>query len=167
MSARANPSLALRPFLPQDAPLLAEIFRASIEELTSDDYDLTEQEAWASVADDEQAFAARLAKQLTLIATAEGSVAGFISLDGEKIDMLYVDPAAVSQGVAAMLYAAIEKLAVARGLAKLTVAASDTVRDFFERRGFVPQIRQSVSVGGEWLANTLMEKKLIAKEGTP
>ncbi|HLY65059.1 MAG TPA: GNAT family N-acetyltransferase, partial [Chloroflexota bacterium] len=38
MSAQANPKLALRPYLPADALLLAEIFRASIEELTADDY---------------------------------------------------------------------------------------------------------------------------------
>ena len=34
MTARAKPKPALRPFLPADAPLLAEIFRASIAELT-------------------------------------------------------------------------------------------------------------------------------------
>ena len=52
MMAVAHPKLALRPFLPADAPLLREIFRDSIEELTSDDYTETQQEAWASVADD-------------------------------------------------------------------------------------------------------------------
>ena len=56
MMARAHPTLALRPFLPADAPLLAEIFRASIEELTGDDYSEAQQEAWASAADDEEAF---------------------------------------------------------------------------------------------------------------
>ena len=34
MMARAHPSFALRPFLIEDTPLLAEIFRASISELT-------------------------------------------------------------------------------------------------------------------------------------
>ena len=53
MMARAHPQLALRPFLPADAPLLAEIFRASIEELTADDYSEAQQEAWAAAADDE------------------------------------------------------------------------------------------------------------------
>ena len=48
MIARANPKIALRPYLPQDAPLLAEIFRASIEELTEDDYTPPQQEAWAA-----------------------------------------------------------------------------------------------------------------------
>ena len=38
MTATAHPKLAMRPMLPTDAPLLAEIFRASIEELTGDDY---------------------------------------------------------------------------------------------------------------------------------
>ena len=33
MTARAHPELALRPFLAEDMPLLAEIFRASIAEL--------------------------------------------------------------------------------------------------------------------------------------
>ena len=62
MMARAHPKLAMRPFLPADMPVLAEIFRASIVELTGDDYSATQQEAWASMADDEDAFGARLAK---------------------------------------------------------------------------------------------------------
>ena len=72
----------MRPFLPADAPLLAEIFRASIEELTADDYSATQQEAWASMADDEAAFAARLANALTLLGTIDGSPVGFASLAG-------------------------------------------------------------------------------------
>ena len=36
MMARAHPQLALRPFLPADVPMLAEIFRASIEELSAE-----------------------------------------------------------------------------------------------------------------------------------
>src|SRR5262249_55113750 len=69
MLARAHPKRALRPFLPADAPLLAEIFRASVAELTGDDYSAGQQEAWASMADDETAFAARLANALTLLGT--------------------------------------------------------------------------------------------------
>ena len=77
MMARAHPKLAMRPFLPADTPLLAEIFRASIEELTGDDYSEAQQEAWVAAADDEQAFGARLAKGLTLLGTMDGSPVGF------------------------------------------------------------------------------------------
>ena len=52
------PTPALRPYLPADAAVLAEIFQASIEELTGDDYSAAQQAAWASLADDEAAFGA-------------------------------------------------------------------------------------------------------------
>jgi putative acetyltransferase len=164
MMATAHPKAALRPYLPADAPLLAEIFRASIEELTTEDYSEAQQEAWAAAADDEKAFATRLGKQLTLVATLNGSPVGFISLEGpEQIGMLYVHPAAAEQGVGTMLYDAVEKLAAARGAAKLTVEASDSASGFFQARGFVAQQRNSVLRGDEWLANTTMEKKLAEK----
>ncbi len=80
MMAGVKPKPALRPFLPADAPLLAEIFRASIAELTGDDYSEAQQEAWAATADDADAFAARLAGALTLLGTMDGSPVGFASL---------------------------------------------------------------------------------------
>ena len=81
MMARAHPTFALRPYLPQDAAVLADIFRASVEELTEEDYTPPQQEAWAAFADDMEEFSARLARHLTLIATMEGSPVGFITLD--------------------------------------------------------------------------------------
>jgi putative acetyltransferase len=166
MNPRETPKLALRPMLPTDTPFLAEIFRASIEDLTADDYSTAQQEAWASVADDEEEFAARLAGELTLVATFGGAVVGFAALaDNKRIDMLYVHPAATGQGAGALLCDALEKLAGARGAKELTVDASDTARGFFEKRGYIAKTRNTVSVGGEWLANTTMVKPLSAKDG--
>jgi putative acetyltransferase len=170
MSAQAHPQLALRPMLPTDPPLLVEIFRASIAELTGDDYTEAQQDAWATAADDEAGFAKKLTGQLTLIATLGGSPVGFVSLAGaDSLDMLYVHPAAAGQGAGAMLSDAIEKLAAARGAKKLKVDASDNALEFFKKRGYVAQQRSTVTHGGEWLANTTMEKQLAAQarpEGT-
>jgi putative acetyltransferase len=164
MMAMAHPKLALRPFLPADTALLREIFRDSIADLTDEDYTPAQQDAWASVADDEAAFGKRLVSHLTLVATMAGSPVGFASLaGGAKIDMLYVHPAAAAQGVGAMLVDALEKLAGGRGAAKLVVDASDSARGFFEKRGYVAQQRNTVSVGDEWLANTTLHKQLAAK----
>ena len=114
--ARAHPSFALRPFLIEDTPLLTEIFRASIEELAAEDYSEAARQAWASSADDEEAFAKRLSDQLTLIATMNGSPVAFASLaNNETIDLLYVLPAVAGQGAGTMLVGALEKLAAARG----------------------------------------------------
>jgi putative acetyltransferase len=167
MNAQAHPRLAMRPFLAEDAALLAEIFRESITELASDDYSEAQQEAWIEGAEDEAAFGKKLAGQLTLVATLEGSPVGFASLEGrDKIDMLYVHPAAAGQGVAAMLIDALEKLAGARGAAKISVDASDTAQGFFQKRGYVAQQRNTVAVGGEWLANTTMQKQLARREAS-
>ncbi len=168
MSAQANPKLALRPYLPADAPLLAEIFRASIEELTAEDYSDAQRGAWAAAADDEAAFAVRLKQGLTLIATLGGSAVGFASLKGtDHLDFLYVHPAVAGQGIGAMLCDAVEKLAAARGTPRLTADASDSARGFFERRGFVAQRRNTVLSGDEWIATTTMEKRLAPKESPP
>ena len=168
MMARAQPKLGMRPFLPADVPLLAEIFRASVEELTGDDYSVAQRQAWVAAADNEAAFGARLAKALTLLGTIDGSPVGFACLDGgERIDMLYVHPAAAGHGVGSMLIDALEKLAASRGAKRLTAEVSDSAHDFFKRRGFAPTQRNSVPLGNEWLANTTMDKQLAAKEPTP
>jgi putative acetyltransferase len=168
MSAQANPKLALRPYLPADALLLAEIFRASVEELTAEDYSEAQRAVWAAIADDEAAFAERLAQELTLVATIGGSVVGFVSLKGaDELDLIYVHPAVAGQGIGAMLCDAVERLAAGRGAPRLVVDASDSARGFFERRGYVAQQRNTVFMGDEWFANTTMEKKLTPKGSTP
>jgi putative acetyltransferase len=168
MMAMAHPKLGLRPYLADDAPMVVEIFRASVMDLTSDDYTEAQQQAWAAAADDGAAFAKRLGNQLTLVAGLEGSPIGFASLGpGGKIDMLYVHPAATGQGAAAMLIDAIEKLAGARKTEALTVDARDTARGFFEKRGYIAQQRNTVTVGDEWLANTTLTKQLAVKREAP
>ena len=155
------PKPAMRPFLAEDTPVLAAIFAAAIEELTGDDYSEAQREAWASAADDEDQFGKRLAGQLTLVATLQNSPVGFASLKGAgHVDMLYVHPAAAGQGVGSMLSEALEKLAGGRGAKSLTVEASDNATEFFSRRGYVAKQRNTVTVNGEWLANTTMQKTL-------
>jgi len=159
--AQALPKPALRPFLAEDTPVLAAILAASIEELTGDDYNEAQQGAWASVADEEDQFGKRLASELTLVATLQNSPVGFAALKGaDHIDMLYVHPGAAGQGVGSMLTDALEKLAGGRGAKSLTVDASDNAQEFFAKRGYVAKQRNTVTINGEWLANTTMQKTL-------
>jgi len=158
---QALPQPALRPFLAADTPVLAAIFAASIEELTVEDYSQAQQDAWASAADDEEQFGKRLGSRLTLVATLQNSPVGFASLRGpDHIDMLYVHPGAAGQGVESMLIEALEMLAGGRGAKTLTVDASDNAEGFFAKRGYVGKQRNTVTVNGEWLANTTMQKTL-------
>ncbi len=157
---KSLPKPALRPYLPADAPALAAIFASAIEELTADDYSEAQREAWMAAAEDDE-FERRLTSDLTLVATLEGSPVGFASLRGnDHIRMLYVHPAVAGQGIATMLVDALEKLAVSRGAKSLTVDASDTAQGFFAKRGYTARQRNSVTINGEWLANTTMQKTL-------
>ena len=160
-AANSNTSAGLRPYLPEDASRLAIIFRSAIMELTEDDYDDDQQEAWAAKADDGEAFAARLAAGLTLVAVVEGEPMGFATLkDNTHIDMLYVDPEIAETGVARLLCDALERLAQARGATSLTVDASDTALGFFQHRDYVAQRRNTVALGDVWLANTTLTKEM-------
>lgn len=159
--ASAMQKPGLRPFLPADAALCAAIFESSVTELTGDDYTEAQQEAWIAAIEDDDAFGHRLSSQLTLLATLGESVVGFASLrDNEVIDMLYVHPAAVRQGVGSTLCDALEKLAAARGAQTLIADVSDTAHRFFVRRGYEDWRRNSVPLGDEWLGNTTMRKTL-------
>ena len=160
-------SPALRPYLPKDVPFLLRMTRGSIAQLAQDEYSPGQIEAWVESFSDEAAFAARLAAGLTLVATIDGFPAGYAMLKGkDEIDLLYVAPGLVRRGVASALVEAIEKLASARGIAKLTVKASDVARPFFSTRGYEAQSRNTVPLGEEWLGYTLMSKSLGAGAST-
>ena len=163
---RAAPSL--RPLLPADAPRLAALFRESVETLAEEFYDEAQRAAWAASAEDEAAFAAKLAQALTVVALVEKEIAGFATLEkNETIEMLYVHPGFARQGVGAMLLDAMEKLAAARGTTTLEVEASDAARDFFTKHGFTAQSRNTVEINGEWLGRTRMTKPLVKIEVDP
>src|SRR5262249_26107484 len=101
MSAAAFPKPSLRRYSESDLPILAEIRFAAIEELTVDDYDEAQRQAWASTADDDEAFAQMLEQGLTLVAQIGGEPVGFITLhQGGVIDQLYVHPSVARTGVA-------------------------------------------------------------------
>ena len=109
-------NISLRPFLPDDAQALAEIFCAAIETLAEEDYSEGQREAWASLADDIARFRTKLAGGLTLVATINGEPVGFASLKGaDTLEMLYTHPEFARRGVATTLVDAREKLAAARG----------------------------------------------------
>ena len=154
---------SLRPYLPVDAPLLAAIFQESIEVLAEDDYSPDQRAAWAGAADDVAKFAKRLAGGLTIVVLADGGPVGFASLAGaDKLDLLYVHPDYAGQGLGGMLADALEKLAGARGAVQMTSDVSDNAVPFFEKRGYVAQMRSTLTVGDEWLASTTMRKALAA-----
>ncbi|MFV0296858.1 MAG: GNAT family N-acetyltransferase [Hyphomicrobiaceae bacterium] len=149
----------LRPFLPADTVRVQDLLAQSIEGLTQDDYDEDQRLAWMSRAADAAAFARRLTDNVTLLVERDGELLGFASLkDGKEIDLLFVHPYAVGEGVGTTLIDALERIARGRGAKTLTADVSDTAYEFFAGRGYEPVQRNNMPIGDVWLSNTTMSR---------
>jgi len=159
-------NMLVRPFDPVDTTSLRELFAQSIEYLTTDDYNDDQRLAWVSRAEDWDEFDERLKSGDTFVIEIDTERAGFtLFKNGNEIDMLFVHPYFVRSGVGTKLLKSVEQLARARGCEEITVDASDTAREFFEKHGFVATERHLIEIDGQWLSNTTMTKTL-ADEGS-
>lgn len=121
----------------RDAAPLASLFRGAILTLTAPHYDAGQRAAWAAAADDLDAFDARLARGVTLVAEWAGEPVAFGQLfPCDHVEMLYVAPGWTRRGLAAALIARFEALAREAGASTLDTDASALARPVFERAGF-------------------------------
>ena len=158
----------LRPYLPADALSLRELFAASVEELTQDDYDEDQRAAWVSVAEDGEAFATALGQMLTLVVELEGEPVGFASLkENTQVAHLYVHPWHAGQGIGTTLTDALEKIAKARGATAVSVDSTDTAQEFFESRGYVPMQRSVLTLDDELVSMITLKKTLKPVDTSP
>jgi putative acetyltransferase len=163
-----TPNYPLRPFMQSDTIALGDLFAQSIEELTADEYNDDQRLAWISTAADVEAFAERLEDMVTLVIQVDGQYLGFGSLKKDSaIDMLFVHPYAAGQGVGTAIADALERIAAGRGVKEISVDASDTAREFFEKRGYVAVHRNMVPLEDQWLSNTTMKKTLGSSGAKP
>jgi putative acetyltransferase len=100
------------------------------------------------------------------VAERDGVPVGFMSLDLARgyLDLAFVLPQVMGQGVADALYAVLEARARAEGLARLTTEASALARPFFARNGWALIREQQVERRGVALHNAVMEKTLSPGE---
>ena len=154
----------LRPYLPADAPLLAILMQASVEELAVDDYTEEQRAAWLAETADEAAWAKKLAGHLTLVALDEDSepVAFAVLVQNKAITHVHVHPDLIGMGLGRTLCEACITLAKARGGDMLVADVSDNAKGFFEKLGFEAKARNTINYGDEWLGMTTMEKLLKA-----
>ena len=98
---------------------------------------------------------------VTLVVQIDGEYAGFGALkDNTVLDMLFVHPYHVGEGVGTAIADALERIAAARGASEISADVSETAAPFFEKRGFVALQRNSNPIEDQWLTTTTMTKKL-------
>jgi len=151
----------IRPFRDDDAEATAQVYFDSVRQGTRVYYDDAQRRAWAPARPDLSGWRERLASQTAFVAERNSRVVGFMTLKADGcIDLAYVAPDAIGQGVAKALYDAILSEAVRRGIPRLHADASHLARAFFERQGWLVVTAQTVTRGGVAIPNFVMEKTL-------
>lgn len=130
--------MIVRPYKPADSEALAILYYDAVLGLGPAAYTEEQVDAWASFAEDRDAFHCLLQKGHTLVAEMDGAPAAFCQLHPEDhVALLYTAPRYVRQGLATAVYRGIEDAALARGQGVLTTDASKISRPFFEKHGYV------------------------------
>ena len=153
----------VRPFRPEDAPILAGIFHAAVHQIAALHYSKEQVSAWSPRVPSQQRFLERGTDGRLLLVAVDNwdqpLAYGDLEPDGH-IDHLFCRPEVAGRGVTSMLYENIEAAAVDRRIRRLYVEASEPARRFFLKRNFVVLQRRDFDLAGVPIHNFEMQKYL-------
>ncbi|MFC3615239.1 GNAT family N-acetyltransferase [Lutimaribacter marinistellae] len=146
-----------------EADALGLLFHRAVREGAAPAYSPEQRAAWSPQPPAGPDWAARLEREVTLVAEADGIPVGFMSLEPETgyLDLAFVLPEWRGQGVAGRLLAVLENRARALGLGALSTQASALARPFLLRNGWQDGPLQEVVRGGVTLHNYGMSRVLV------
>ncbi len=140
---------------------MLSVFNRAVHETASADYSPEQVRAWAPTDPDLAQWSAARAAATGFVAVADGSVIGFTEVDDSgHVNMMFVDPDWVRQGVASQLLEQATAHAVLHGATTMTTDASVTARGFFESHGFVAIAAQHPVRAGVMLTNYRMTRDM-------
>lgn len=155
-------ALVLRDYASRDAETTKNVCVDAITRIASNNYSPEQIAAWVDgLPQDLAEWDEQMQSRGSFVAIAGGQVVGFtdVSSDG-YIDMMFVSPEFVRQGVGSGLLQEAERRANRRGIDCLSAHVSLSAKSLFELHGFPAVRRRRVSRNGVDLMNFRMEKLL-------
>ncbi|HSP01181.1 MAG TPA: GNAT family N-acetyltransferase [Thioalkalivibrio sp.] len=144
----------LREFEEEDLDAVMRVFQEAVHKVAARDYIPEQVEAWAPDPPDQPYWCRRLARCAVFVCEIAGGVRGFVAVEATgHVDMLFVDPDHLRQGIGTALMAHARDWALERGVRRLTTDASITARPFFERVGFKVMEHRIVPLRGMMFRN--------------
>ncbi|UWR79024.1 GNAT family N-acetyltransferase [Phaeobacter inhibens] len=153
----------IRPFRPEDAAALAQIFHAAVHGVSARDYSPEQCAAWSPQPAPAEAWQGRADDGRSVFVAVDDTdqPQGFIELERDgHIDCFYCHPKVAGTGVGLALYQQLEIRARDLGLSSLFVEASEAAKRFFVRQGFTDEGRREIERRGVTLHNYRMTKIL-------
>jgi putative acetyltransferase len=155
--------MRIRDFRPDDSASLASIFHDAVRVVGSKYYSAAQIDAWSPTPVSVDKFLSRVSdgRSVFVAVTDEDEPIGFIELEKDgHIDRFYCSPNVTGTGVGKALYQRLETEALAAGLSRIHVEASEAARRFFLGRGFRLIARRDFELNNVRIHNYLMEKNL-------
>lgn len=153
---------AIRRYEPDDCAACWLLFYRAVQIGAAEFYDQAQRDVWCVAPPDPTPERnARLADATTWIAEDNGRLIGFMSLEADgHLDMAFVDPDYMGQGIARALHDRLVQSAGDDGLVQLTTEASLLAEHFFARQGWQMVAPETVVKDGVSLPRYLMKKTL-------
>lgn len=127
----------IREYKQSDLEQVVALYGLSVRMVATNDYSTEQIAAWAPDHPDLAAWATRLSRGAVFVCKREKQIVGFCRIDEDGlVDLLYVHPEFLRQGVAGQLMDRGCSWATNQGLRCLEAVVSVTARPFFESRGF-------------------------------
>jgi putative acetyltransferase len=152
-------SPTLRRYEPDDCAACWLLFYRAVQIGAAGHYDQAQRDVWcAAPPAPTPERNARLAEATTWLAEDEGRLIGFMSLENDgHLDMAFVDPDYMGQGVARALHDRTMQSARDADLTQLKTEASLLAERFFTRQGWQVTAPDTVKRGGVSLPRYLMQ----------
>ena len=153
--------MKIRNFKPDDAASLASIFHEAVRAVGRKDYSQAQVEVWSPQPVPADKFLARVSdgRSVFVAVNENDKPIAFIELEENgHIDCFYCHPDAAGTGVGTALFEQLESAALAAGLSRLYVEASEAARRFFLGKGFSLIKRRDFERNNVQIHNYLMEK---------
>lgn len=153
--------VAIREYDDSDLDAVLRCFHRSVHGIAARHYTRAQLAAWAPDIPDRKMWTERLRTGRTLLAEADGALAGFVRAEESGyIDVMYVDPAFERRGVGRRLLMEACQWATSGGASRLHSEVSLAARPLFEALGFRVEAEQTVERRGVRFVNYRMSRPI-------
>jgi len=155
--------MIIRPYRPSDAACLATILHEAVHAIGARDYTTAQLDAWSPAPVPAERFHVRVpdGRCVTVAVSHDDVPLAFIELERDgHIDCFYCHPEVAGNGVGTALFARLKEAAIAAGIARLRVEASEAARRFFLRERFDIVARRDFELRGVHIHNYDMALRL-------
>ena len=147
--------MSIRPAKESDLALLSQLIARSVNALNASD-DSSEDVAFICAKHDVQHLQQHLQRREAFVLEIDNQLVGIVSLEGDKLHSLFVEPSSAKSGHGRTLVNHIESLARSKGVNVLKVSSSRTAVPFYEKLGFQKLNFEPREFASTWA----MEKRL-------